>query len=85
MTQRPGTLKQSCAAGLLCSSILLGALQLAAPWVQAATASENAKAATRALKQTSNYTVTSAPIEQLHLEEPTLPDLSGYTAAAVVA
>lgn len=85
MTQRPGKLKQSCAAGLLCSGILLGALQLAAPWVQAATASENAKAATRALKQTSNYTVTSAPIEQLHLEEPTLPDLSGYTAAAVEA
>ena len=52
MTQRPGKLKQSCAAGLLCSGILLGALQLAAPWVQAATASENAKAATRALKQT---------------------------------
>ena len=85
MTQRPGTLKQSCAAGLLCSSILLGALQLAAPWVQAATTPESAKAATRALKKTSNYTVTSAPIEQLHLEEPTLPDLSGYTAAAVEA
>ena len=85
MTQRPGKLKQSCAAGLLCSGILLGALQLAAPWVQAAPALESAKAETRALKETSNYTVTSAPIEQLQLDKPKLPDLSGYTAAAVEA
>ena len=85
MTQRPGKLKRCCAAGLLCSGILLGALQLAAPWVQAAPALESAKAETRALKETSNYTVTSAPIEQLQLDKPKLPDLSGYTAAAVEA
>ena len=85
MTQRPGKLKQGCAAGLLCSGLLLGALQLAAPWVQAAPALESDKTTTRALKATSNYTVTSVPVEQLHLDEPSLPDLSGYTAAAVEA
>lgn len=85
MTQRPGKLKQGCAAGLLCSGLLLGALQLAAPWVHAAPALESGKTTTRALKATSNYTVTSVPVEQLHLDEPTLPDLSGYTAAAVEA
>ena len=85
MKQRPGKLKQGCAAGLLCSGLLLGALQLAAPWVQAAPALETGKTATRALKETSNYTVTSVPVEQLHLDEPKLPDLSGYTAAAVEA
>jgi len=35
------------------------------------------------LRTTSNYTIVSAPIEPLHMEPPTLPDLSPYTAAAV--
>jgi poly(beta-D-mannuronate) C5 epimerase len=85
MTQRPGKLKRCCAAGLLCGGILLGALQLAAPWVQAAPLLDSGKTATRALKETSNYTVTSAPVEQLQLDKPSLPDLDGYTAAAVEA
>ena len=55
-----------------------GALLIAAPWAQAA---EPAKE----LKETKNYTVTSAPVDQLHLDAPTLPDLSGYTAQAVEA
>jgi poly(beta-D-mannuronate) C5 epimerase len=71
--------------GLLYSGLLLGALQLAAPWVQAAQVLDNPKAPTQALKETNNYTVTSVPVEQLHLDTPTLPDLSGYTAAAVEA
>ncbi len=37
------------------------------------------------LKETGNYTVTTAPAEPLHLDPPKLPDLSGYTAAAVEA
>ncbi|MCG4454190.1 mannuronan 5-epimerase AlgG [Pseudomonas sp. MMS21-TM103] len=85
MTQRPGKLKQGCAVGLLCSGLLFGALQLAAPWVQAAQVLEKSKAPTQALKETNNYTVTSVPVEQLHLDTPSLPDLSGYTAAAVEA
>ena len=60
------------------SGVVLGALLIAAPWVQAAEP-------TKELKETKNYTVTSAPVDQLHLEAPTLPDLSGYTAQAVDA
>ncbi|WP_236206962.1 mannuronan 5-epimerase AlgG [Pseudomonas tohonis] len=60
------------------SGVVLGALLIAAPWAQAA---EPAKE----LKETKNYTVTSAPVDQLHLDAPTLPDLSGYTAQAVEA
>jgi len=85
MKQRPGKLKQGGAVGLLCSGLLLGALQLAAPWVQAAQVLDNPNVPTRALRETSNYTVTSVPVEQLHLDVPKLPDLSGYTAAAVEA
>ncbi len=40
---------------------------------------------TQGLKETGNYTVTTAPAEPLHLDPPKLPDLSGYTAAAVEA
>lgn len=39
----------------------------------------------KTLNETNNYTVTSAPIEPLELDAPTLPDLTGYTAAAVAA
>lgn len=60
------------------SGVVLGALLIAAPWVQASEP-------TKELKETKNYTVTSAPVDQLHLEAPTLPDLSGYTAQAVEA
>ncbi|WP_371926369.1 mannuronan 5-epimerase AlgG [Pseudomonas sp. D(2018)] len=57
---------------------MLGALQMAAPWVQGAEL-------TQELKPIKNYTVSTAPVEQLHLETPKLPDLSGYTLAAVEA
>jgi mannuronan 5-epimerase len=80
MTEQPDKLKQHFGIGLLCSGFLLGALQLAAPWVQAANSEP-----TQTLKQAKTYTVTSAPIEPLHLAAPTLPDLSGYSAEAVEA
>ncbi|WP_280285948.1 mannuronan 5-epimerase AlgG [Pseudomonas sp. BN415] len=51
---------------------------MAAPWVQGAEL-------TQELKPIKNYTVSTAPVEQLHLETPKLPDLSGYTLAAVEA
>ncbi|MDT4822217.1 Mannuronan C5-epimerase [compost metagenome] len=41
--------------------------------------------ATQELREAKTYTVTSAPIKPLYLAEPTLPDLSGYTAEAVNA
>ncbi|OEC33891.1 poly(beta-D-mannuronate) C5 epimerase [Pseudomonas cuatrocienegasensis] len=81
MTHQPQTVKRKIGLALLGSGLLLGALQFAAPWVQAA---EETDAAQR-LKETSNYTVTSAPVEPLHLPTPTLPDLSGYTLEAVNA
>ncbi|UVE16865.1 mannuronan 5-epimerase AlgG [Pseudomonas sp. LS44] len=40
---------------------------------------------TQELREAKTYTVTSAPIEPLHLAKPKLPDLSGYSAAAVQA
>ena len=81
MTHQPQTVKRKIGLALLGSGLLLGALQFAAPWVQAA---EETDAAQR-LKETSNYTVTSAPVEPLNLPTPTLPDLSGYTLEAVNA
>ncbi|HSC84050.1 MAG TPA: mannuronan 5-epimerase AlgG [Pseudomonas sp.] len=60
---------------LLCGALLLGCLPLAS----------QAAGPTKELKETKNYTVTSAPIKQLLLAEPKLPDLSGYTHAAVLA
>lgn len=60
------------------SGLVLGALLASAPWVHAA---EPAKG----LKETKNYTVTSAPVDQLHLDPPELPDLSGYTRQAIEA
>ena len=61
---------------LLCGGVLLSLLPLA---------EANAPEPTQELKETNNYTVTSAPIAQLHLDPPTLPDLSGYTREAVDA
>lgn len=80
MTHQPQTVKRTIGLSLLGSGLLLGALQFAAPWVQA----EEIDAAQR-LKETSNYTVTSAPVEPLNIPTPTLPDLSGYTLEAVDA
>ncbi|MBM7060042.1 mannuronan 5-epimerase AlgG [Pseudomonas sp. UL073] len=44
-----------------------------------------ADGATKELREAKTYTVTSAPIRPLYLATPKLPDLSGYTAAAVAA
>ncbi|MBD9485106.1 right-handed parallel beta-helix repeat-containing protein [Pseudomonas sp. PDM14] len=69
---------------MLCGSALLCALQVA----EANTSAPSVAAApepTKELKETDNYTVTSAPIDQLHLAKPKLPDLSGYTRQAVDA
>ena len=71
-------MKRSMGTTLLASGVMLGALQFAAPWVQGAEP-------TQELKETKNYTVSTAPAEQLHLETPKLPDMSGYTAQAVEA
>ncbi|WP_251702148.1 mannuronan 5-epimerase AlgG [Metapseudomonas boanensis] len=71
-------MKRGMGATLLMGGVVLGALQMAAPWVQGAEP-------TQALKQIKNYTVSTAPVEQLHLDPPKLPDLSGYTAQAVEA
>jgi len=69
---------------------LLGALLLASAWALAAP--EPAKQqepgqpkATQELRQAKTYTVTSAPIEQLQLDPPQLPDLGAYSAEAVTA
>ncbi|MEK1904832.1 MAG: mannuronan 5-epimerase AlgG [Pseudomonas sp.] len=61
---------------LLCGGVLLGLLQLA---------EANAPQPTKELKETKNYTVTSAPINQLQLAKPKLPELGGYTREAVLA
>ncbi|MDT4808324.1 Mannuronan C5-epimerase [compost metagenome] len=71
-------MKRSMGTTLLAGGVMLGALQFAAPWVQGAEP-------TQELKETKNYTVSTAPAEQLHLETPKLPDMSGYTAQAVEA
>ncbi|BAN46915.1 poly(beta-D-mannuronate) C5-epimerase [Metapseudomonas resinovorans NBRC 106553] len=63
---------------MLMGGVVLGALQFAAPWVQGAELAQE-------LKPIKNYTVSTAPVEQLHLETPKVPDLSGYTAQAVEA
>ncbi len=81
MNRQPSKFKRNIAVGLLCGGVLMGVLQCASPWVQA----QERPDAVQTLKHTSDYTVTSAPIEPLHLDPPSLPNLSGYTAAAVEA
>ncbi|WP_372240593.1 mannuronan 5-epimerase AlgG [Pseudomonas sp. JG-B] len=71
-------MKRSMGTTMLMGGVVLGALQFAAPWVQGAEP-------TQELKETKNYTVSTAPVEQLHMDTPKAPDLSGYTAAAVEA
>ncbi|TBV90823.1 poly(beta-D-mannuronate) C5 epimerase [Azotobacter chroococcum] len=64
--------------------LLLGVLLATSAWSQAAPpqAAGQSAPATLSSKQ---YSVTSASIEALHLDAPKLPDLSGYTPAAVEA
>ncbi|WP_280372032.1 mannuronan 5-epimerase AlgG [Pseudomonas sp. BN411] len=63
---------------LLAGGVILGALQFASPWVQG-------EELTQQLKPIKNYKVLTAPVEQLHLDTPKLPDMTGYTAEAVEA
>ncbi|WP_256344791.1 mannuronan 5-epimerase AlgG [Pseudomonas gingeri] len=71
-------------------SVLAGALLLASSAAFANVEAPLAKTAhaptlAKELQQAKTYTVSSAPTEPLHLDKPTLPDLSGYTAEAVAA
>ena len=54
--------------------LLLGALCLTVPLAQA-----------NPTQHQFDYRVRSAPADELHMEAPTLPDLSGYTKEAVLA
>ncbi|MNM71326.1 Poly(beta-D-mannuronate) C5 epimerase precursor [compost metagenome] len=65
------------------ATLLLGTLLLATSPAWAAETPAKQPGVTQTLKESGNYTVTSAPSEPLHLDPPKLPDLSGYTAAAV--
>lgn len=62
--------------------LLAGVLLLASAWAQA---TPQAPKAIQELRAANTYNVVSAPVEPLHLDPPKLPDLSGYTAAAVQA
>ncbi|WP_225789442.1 mannuronan 5-epimerase AlgG [Pseudomonas sp. Marseille-P8916] len=61
--------------GLLASALLLAGSGMAL--------AEPAKPVAKELQQAKTYTVSSAPVEPLHMAPPKLPDLSGYTAEAV--
>ncbi|MES2818311.1 MAG: mannuronan 5-epimerase AlgG [Pseudomonadota bacterium] len=78
---RPSACRPHRARPLLAAALLLGAA-----WAQASvlTVPETSKAV-QELRATQSYTVSSAPTAPLHLDPPTLPDLSGFTAAAVQA
>ncbi|PHN21135.1 mannuronan 5-epimerase AlgG [Pseudomonas sp. ICMP 561] len=73
---------------LLESAVLSGALLLASSAMAATVpvnpvpAPVNGAAVVKELQQAKNYTISSPPVETLHLEKPKLPDLSGYTAEA---
>jgi len=60
-------------------SLLASALLLASGLVAAA----EPKVIAKELQQAKTYTVSSAPVEPLHMDPPKLPDLTGYTAEAV--
>ncbi|WP_224770877.1 mannuronan 5-epimerase AlgG [Pseudomonas sp. FEN] len=71
-------------------SVLAGALLLASSaafaGVEAVPAkTEHAPTLVKELQQAKTYTISSPPTAPLHLEKPKLPDLRGYTAAAVAA
>jgi poly(beta-D-mannuronate) C5 epimerase len=75
---------------LLESAVLSGALLLASSAMAAtvavnpvpAAAPANGAAVVKELQQAKNYTISSPPVETLHMEKPKLPDISGYTAEA---
>ena len=71
-------MKRGMGTTLLAGGVILGALQFASPWVQG-------EELTQQLKPIKNYKVLTAPVEQLHLDTPKLPDMTGYTAEAVEA
>ncbi|MEE4463583.1 right-handed parallel beta-helix repeat-containing protein, partial [Azotobacter chroococcum] len=64
--------------------LLLGVLLATSTWSQAAPPQEPGQSAPPTLSS-KQYSVTSASIEALKLDPPTLPDLSGYTPEAVEA
>jgi len=74
----------------LARPLLLGALLLGGTWAQTIQARQEPEkviqtdaAATQELRQAKTYTITSAPIDQLHLAPPQLPDLNAYTPEVV--
>jgi poly(beta-D-mannuronate) C5 epimerase len=67
---------------ILTLPVLVGALLLAGGW---SLADAKAPETTQELQKAKTYTVTSPPVAPLNIEMPQLPDLSGYTAAAVQA
>lgn len=82
----------SLATGLVLGGLLLAMVQAHA--TGSAGADDEARApailhqekiSVQGLRSTSNYTVISAPTEPLYMEPPQLPDLSPYTAEAVLA
>ena len=60
-------------------SLLASALLLASGLV----AAEEPPTIAKGLQEAKTYTVSTAPVEPLHLDPPKLPDLSGYTAEGV--
>jgi mannuronan 5-epimerase len=67
---------------ILTLPVLVGVLLLAGGW---SLADAKAPETTQELQKAKTYTVTSPPVAPLNIEMPQLPDLSGYTAAAVQA
>ncbi len=68
---------------LAAALLLVGSTALAS--VEKPAANGQAPIIAKELQQAKSYTVSSAPIEPLHLDKPKLPDLGGYTAEAVAA
>jgi len=68
-------------SAVLSSALLLASSAMANTPAVAPVEAENA-AMVKELQQAKNYTITSPDASTLHMEKPTLPDLSGYTAEA---
>lgn len=70
----------------LLASAVLGSTLLAstAALANAPVTVDPANGVVKELQQAKTYTVSSAPVEPLHMEKPVLPDLSGYTAEAAL-
>lgn len=77
--------KRAWSGAVLAGAVLLASSVALADTQAPAAAAQNSETVVKGLQQAKTYTISSAPTAPLAMDPPKLPDLSGYTEAAVEA